>query len=199
MKNYKLIIIIICLVMGLNNFVLAKAKTDPAIPGKTVKKNNTILKSKKVKQVPGVFRVKHVTFKTIILNGKKHLSAAIVFNKNINASTVKENNNIRMLRKNEQHAWLDASTQNNVVRVRPNFITWVCGKPLKDGVYVMHLRGTIKSTDGIFLDCNGDGKGEGGSLPAYESKLYLSPLHPPRDLEEADSERIKNLLDDLKK
>ncbi len=49
----------------------------------------------------------------------------------------------------------------------------------------MHLRGTIKSADGVFLDCNGDGKGEGGSLPAYESQLYQLeiPIQMLDDLE----------------
>ncbi|MCK5099256.1 MAG: hypothetical protein KAR45_14195 [Desulfobacteraceae bacterium] len=197
MKTLKLLLIILCIVLGLSAFAFSKSKSRAESPQNTVKSNTVVPRlTKGAKVVPGVFRVKSVTFKTILLNGKKHLVTAIVFNKNIDASTVRENVNIRMLRKNEQHFWLDASTQNNIVHVRPNFITWVCGKPLEHGVYVMHLRGTIKSADGVFLDCNGDGKGEGGNLPAYESKLYLSPLHPPIDLEEKiKTERIEGLLD----
>jgi hypothetical protein len=199
MKNFILTLTLLCFVMGLSSFAFAKTKTGSTTPRTWVKANDTILKSKKVKVVPGVFKVKNVTFQTVFLNNKKHLVAAVVFNKNIDASTVRENVNIRMLRKNEQHFWLDVSTQNNVVRVRPNFITWLSGKPLESGVYIMHLRGTIKSADGVYLDCNGDGKGEGGSLPAYESKLYQSPVHPPLDLEEKETtERLKDLIDDYK-
>lgn len=40
----------------------------------------------------------------------------------------------------------------------------------------MYLRGTLKSADGVYLDCNGDGKGEGGYLPAYESQLYYAKV-----------------------
>lgn len=81
--------------------------------------------------------------------------------------------NDRLLTQNSNNFWVDASTQNNIVRIRPNFITWVCGLPLQeDGTYKMHLRGTIRSKDGQYLDCNGDGKGEGGSLTAYESQTY---------------------------
>lgn len=129
-----------------------------------------IVKGAKIK--PGPFRVKNVTFKEMTIGNQKRLVVAVIFNRNVNASTVKPNNNIRLLRKNENHFWVDASTQNNKVNIRPNFVTWVSGAPLEPGIYIMHLRGTIKSADGIYLDCNGDGKGEGGSLPAYESKMY---------------------------
>ena len=197
MKNLKLLIALLCLVIGLSTPVFAKSNVSSAISKKTVKPARTIpAATKGVKYVPGVFKVQNVTFKTVSLNNKTHLAAAIVFNKNINASTVVQNVNIRMLKKNEQHFWLDASTQNNIVRVRPNFITWVCGKPLESGgVYVMHLRGTIKSSDGVFLDCNGDGKGEGGALPAYESKLYQSTLTPIDPANEALVEKLKDLVD----
>lgn len=30
----------------------------------------------------------------------------------------------------------------------------------------------MKSADGVFLDCNGDGIGERGNLPAYESQIF---------------------------
>ncbi|MCK5097761.1 MAG: hypothetical protein KAR45_06635 [Desulfobacteraceae bacterium] len=197
MKTLKLLLILVCLVMGLSSFVFGKTATGSAVPKKTVTNNKKILKSAKgAKVLPGPFRVKNVTFNMVSVNGKRYLAAAVMFNRNVDASTVNENSNIRMLRKNENHFWVDASTQNNTVRVRPNFITWLCGKQLESGAYVMHLRGTIKSADGIFLDCNGDGVGEGGNLPAYESKLYKSPVLPPRELEEkVDTEMIKELLD----
>ena len=47
----------------------------------------------------------------------------------------------------------------------------------------MHLRGTIKSTDGVFLDCNGDGVGEGGKLPAYESQPYQATVNELLDID----------------
>ena len=125
-----------------------------------------------------------------MLNNKTHLVAAVVFNRNVDATTVQENGNIRLIRKNENHFWVDASTQNNKVRIGPNFITWVCGAALETGYYKMLLRGTIKSADGVYLDCDGDGKGEGGSLPAYESQLYHAVV---RDLEMIDPEDLENL------
>lgn len=152
------------------------------------------VKGAKIK--PGPFRVKNVNFKEMTINNQKRLVAAVIFNRNVNASTVKPNINIRLLRKNEKHFWVDASTQNNKVNIRPNFVTWVSGAPLEPGIYIMHLRGTIKSTDGIYLDCNGDGKGEGGSLPAYQSKMYqvaaerLTPL---------DKEQLEDLKDRMNK
>lgn len=152
------------------------------------------LKGAKIK--PGPFRVKNVTFKEITVGNQKRLVVAVIFNRNVNASTVKPNINIRLLTKNENHFWVDASTQNNKVNIRPNFVTWVSGAPLEPGIYIMHLRGTIKSADGIYLDCNGDGKGEGGSLPAYESKMYqvvaehLTPL---------DKDQMEDLKDRMNK
>jgi hypothetical protein len=119
------------------------------------------------------FRVKDVKFNKIIIDNQMHIVAAVVFNKNIDAATVEQNFNIRLLKKTPDNFWVDASTQNDIVRIRPNFITWVCGAPLEaTGTYKMHLWGTINSTHGEYLDCNGDGKGEGGNLPAYESQTY---------------------------
>lgn len=180
MRNLTLFIILLCLVVGSGTFVCAKSQTGSAVHRNTVKHAKPLPASTKGVKVPvsDVFKVQNVTFKTISLNNKTHLVAGIVFNKHIDASSVVQNVNIRMLRKNEQHFWLDASTQNNIVRIRQNTITWVCGKPLESSVYVMHLRGTMKSSDGVSLDCNGDGKGEGGSLPAFESQLYQSSLIP---------------------
>jgi hypothetical protein len=127
--------------------------------------------------VPGPFRVKQVIFKELSVNNKTYLAAGVVFSRNLDPATVKQNVNIRLLRKNENNFWVDASTQNNTVRINPSSIAWLCGAPLETGYYVMHLRGTIKSADGVYLDCNGDGKGEGGNLPAYESQLYHAEIH----------------------
>jgi hypothetical protein len=178
---------------------LAFGKSQP-VPNSSKRaadvKPSTPVTTKGVKIKPGPFRVKSVTFKEMTIGNQKRLVVAVIFNRNVNASTVHPNNNIRLLRKNENHFWVDASTQNNKVNIRPNFVTWVSGAPLVPGIYIMHLRGTIKSADGIYLDCNGDGKGEGGSLPAYESKMYqvaadkLIPL---------DKDRLEGLKDRMNK
>ena len=174
MKYFKLSVIVLCIVLGYSTFTFAKTSD---IRSQSIVSARTMPKSLKgVKAVPGSFRVKTVTFKKIILNNRVYLAAAIVFNRNIDASSVKENVNIRMLKKNENNFWVDASTQNNIVHVKPYFITWVSGAPLVTGVYKMHLRGTIKSADGALLDGDGDGVGEGGNLPAYNSQLYQAQI-----------------------
>ncbi|MCP3898650.1 MAG: hypothetical protein GY707_02825 [Desulfobacteraceae bacterium] len=173
MKNLKILIMLLCLLMGFCTLSFAKAAQRSTNSNKNVKANTIKPEIKKgLKVTPGPFRVQNVTFKLVPLNGKHYLAAAVIFNKNVDKSSFRENNNIRLLRKDAQHFWRDASTQNNKVRIGSNFVTWVSGKPIDNEVYVMHLRGTIKSADGVFLDCNGDGVGEGGNLPAYESKLY---------------------------
>lgn len=122
------------------------------------------------------FRVKEVRFDKVVINNQEHLAAAVIFNKEIDAATVQQNTNIRLLKQDSNNFWVDASTQNNNVNVRPKFITWLSGTPIEAGVkYKMHLRGTIHSSDGVSLDCDGDGNGEGGQLPAYESQIYLAP------------------------
>ncbi|MGD9366506.1 MAG: hypothetical protein PVH87_12460 [Desulfobacteraceae bacterium] len=178
---------------------LAFGKGQPAHDGPKTAADVKQFPSKSVKGAkikPGPFRVKNVTFKEMTINNQKRLVVAVIFNRNVNASTVKPNINIRLLRKNEQHFWVDASTQNNKVNIRPNFVTWVSGAPLEPGIYIMHLRGTIKSADGIYLDCNGDGKGEGGSLPAYESKMYQVAAER---LIPFDKEQMEELKDRIKK
>lgn len=148
----------------------------PLKPGKAVIKPKVPKATPRKMTVSNVFKVNQVRFERIVINNQEHLAAAVIFNKNIDAATVMQNSNIRLLKQNASNFWVDASTQNNTVNIRPNFITWVCGAPIEAGVlYKMHLRGTIKSTDGIQLDCNGDGKGEGGQWPPYESQTYRAP------------------------
>ena len=193
MKPIIAYVVTVCSVLMLT--ALAFGKGQPALEDQETAPNVKQLMRKNVKGAtikPGPFRVKSVTFKEMTINNQKRLVAAVVFNRNVNAVTVHPNNNIRLLKKNENHFWVDVTTQNNKVNVRPNFVTWVSGAPLEPGIYIMHLRGTIKSADGIYLDCNGDGKGEGGSLPAYQSQMYqvaadqLIPL---------DREQLEDLKD----
>ncbi len=179
MKGLKILVLMLCSVI----FTSPQALAENQFPGTKRNQFNkfyppSIKNPKGATVVPGAFQVQQVKFEEISLNGVPHLSAAVIFNKEIDASTVRQNNNIRLLKKNENHFWVDASTRGNIVRIRPNFITWVSGAPLVTGVYIMHLRGTIKSRDGIFLDCDKDGKGEGGNLPAYESQMYNAVVRP---------------------
>ena len=160
-------------------------------PGRTMvkpiepKSTKAVKAAKTAKTMINAFRVKQVTFQKVFINNQTHIAVAVIFNKNIDAVTVKQNLNVRLLKKTPNNFWVDASTQNNTVRIRPNFITWVCGAPLEEtGIYKMHLRGTIKSTDGEYLDCNGDGKGEGGNLPPYESQTYQAVVSIIQEIED---------------
>jgi len=138
-------------------------------------------KALEAKNVP--VRVQSVQFGNVSYNGEPHLAAGIIFTKEIDAATVKQNNNIRLL-KQENGFWVDVSTQGNIVRIMTKHITWLSGAALEAGAYRMHLRGTIKDTDGLYLDCNNDGSGEGGNLPAYDSPIHNVPVG---DIEEESS------------
>ncbi|MCP4020433.1 MAG: hypothetical protein GY729_01205 [Desulfobacteraceae bacterium] len=191
MKLFKFVFIVVVFVISSCPLVLSKSSSTST----STRVDDRVHKgTKAVLAVPNAFRVKGVIFQKVVFNNTPRLVAVVKFNKNIDASTVQENFNIRMIKKNENHFWLDASTQNNVVRVRPNFITWVSGAPFADGYYKMLLRGTIKSSDGIYLDCDGDGKGEGGYLPDYESQLFQINMN---SLIGIDPERLKDLIDRL--
>lgn len=134
-------------------------------------------------------RVKSVEFEEVEYNGAIHLAAGVIFTKTIDSSTVQPNVNIRLL-KEQNGFWVDVSTQNNVVRIMPKHVTWLAGVSLESGVYRMHLRGTIQDVDGLYLDCNNDGVGERGNLPAYDSPVYTVVL---RDLEEMESGLLRIL------
>lgn len=136
-------------------------------------------KALEAKDVP--VRVKDVQFTEVEYNGETHLAAGVVFTKSIEAATVQPNVNIRLL-KEQNGFWVDVSTQNNVVRIMPKHISWLSGAPLESGSYRMHLRGTIRDTDGLYLDCNNDGVGERGNLPAYDSPIHSVEI---RNLEES--------------
>lgn len=125
-------------------------------------------------------RVKDVQFTQVEYNGETHLAAGVVFTKPIEAATVQPNVNIRLL-KEQNGYWVDVSTQDNVVRIMPKHISWLSGAVLESGSYRMHLRGTIRDTDGLYLDCNNDGVGERGNLPAYDSPIHTVEI---RNLEE---------------
>ena len=136
MRGFAAIILIGYVFMGMNSPVYAeeqsgnrKTEAENASRGQT-----SVRPSKGVTVLPGPFRVQSVQFKEVTIGGKPHLSAAVIFNKKIDPSTVQENVNIRMLKKNENHFWIDASTQGNVVQVRPTFITWVSGAELQTGI-----------------------------------------------------------------
>ncbi len=128
---------------------------------------------KKVKLAPISFRVKKVTFKEISVNLKTHLAVIIEFNKPVKASSVVTGTNCRVL-KEDNGFWIDAyPTAGSNLRVVDRYITWAMGSPVNsNGPHKVHLRGTIKATSGEYMDCNNDGKGEGGSLPAYNSQIY---------------------------
>ncbi len=187
--------VLICFILLWSTLVFGKGQ--PAHDGQKTAADEKQFNPKNVKGAkikPGPFRVKNVSFKEMAINNQNRLVVAVVFNRNLDASTVKPNINIRLLRKNENHFWVDASTQNNKVNIRPNFVTWVSGAPLEAGIYIMHLRGTLKSSDGIYLDCNGDGKGEGGSLPAYESKMYQVAAEHLIPLDKEQLEKLKDRI-----
>lgn len=172
MKQTLTCILLACLILGQSPSVFGESNPR-LVSSKAARVNQNIPKSTKgIVAVPGPFRVKQVIFREVAVNNKTYLAAGVIFCRNIDPDTVRQNVNIRLLRKNENNFWVDASTQNNTVRINPSSIAWLCGAPLETGYYRMHLRGTIKSADGVYLDCDGDGKGEGGNLPAYESQLY---------------------------
>ena len=174
MRNPIGLIAIVCIVAGSQTYVFAEGQLGPA-KSKAVAIPQSAAKAKPAKVQPAAlqpFQVQSVQFQEVSHTGATRLAVAVIFNKEIDPATVQPNVNIRLLRKNEQHFWVDATTQGNVVNVRPKHITRLSGAPFERALYIMHLRGTIKSKDGLYLDCNKDGKGEGGSLPAYESQMY---------------------------
>jgi len=144
---------------------------------------------------PLSFQVQSVNFLEMSNNNQRFLAVTIFFNKDIDPASVQQNVNIRLLKKDENNFWCDFSTQNNNVRILNRVITWAAGAPLENGYYVMHLRGTLKSTDGLFLDCDGDGHGEGGYLPAYESAIYQVNL-PELELIERDG--LEDIINNIR-
>jgi hypothetical protein len=167
MKQTMTILLLVCLTLALSVPASGESKPKPAGTNSIVQRpaKGTLTK-------PVIFQVNQVMFNEVHMNNKTYLAVGVIFNRNIDATSVRQNYNIRLLKKNKSNLWVDASTQNNTVRINLNSISWLSGAPLETGDYRLHLRGTLKSTDGIYLDCNGDGKGEGGNLPAYESQIY---------------------------
>jgi hypothetical protein len=53
----------------------------------------------------------------ISINNQTHVAAAVVFDKNIDAASEKQILNIRLFKKAPDNFWVDASTQNNTVKI----------------------------------------------------------------------------------
>ena len=196
MKRVMIYLLLACLLPGLCSPAFGGSK-----PGKVNPKTNpaTQVPSKSTKGItvlPGPFRVNKVIFKQVTYNNKTYLAAGVFFNRNLDKASVQKGINISMITKNENNFWVNASSQNTI-RINPDSIIWTCGTPLKTGYYKMYLKGTLKSADGIYLDCNGDGKGEGGYLPAYESQLYYARVIQI-DLQEQNSPLPDDMLQHLK-
>ncbi len=164
-------LLVLFLSLGLAPFVLAEATGA----NKNQRRSGSIdksLSSGKVTLAPVSFRVKKVTFKEVVGNGSKYLAAAVEFNQKVKADSIAKGVNHRVLRF-DNGSWVDAYPSGNTnIRVLGKFITWASTVPISPGEYKVHLRGTIKNTNGDFLDCDKDGKGEGGYLPPYESAVY---------------------------
>ncbi len=167
-------ITLICFLLATCSFLfITTAQSKSSNNSKNYQNFQQAKPSKKVTLAPISFRVKKVTFKEIPVNQQTHIAVIIEFNKPVDASSVATGTNCRVLKENNGF-WVDAyPTAGSNLRVVDRFVTWTMGSPINtNDLHKVHLRGTIKATAGEYLDCNNDGKGEGGSLPAYNSQIY---------------------------
>jgi len=166
MKTTLVFLLVILMCHSINAAVLQR----PNIPS-NIQEISKIKTGKALEANDVPVRVQSVQFDEVSWNGTHHLAVGVIFTKEIDPASVQQNLNIRLL-KEENGFWVDVSTQGNVVRIMQKHISWLSGAPLETGSYRIHLRGTIKDKNGLYLDCNNDGIGEGGNLPAYDSQIY---------------------------
>jgi len=127
--------------------------------------------AEKIPRRPDSFQVRKVEFRQVQVEGRARLAVLIEFNREVDPGSIRHGVNLRVLR-HDNGFWVDAFPSGSRYEVTDRFIDWVAGAPIDPGVFKVHLRGTIKDVGGNFLDCNYDGQGEGGNLPAYESETY---------------------------
>ena len=125
----------------------------------------------KIPRLPDSFQVRKVEFRQVQVDNRARLAVLIEFNREVDPGSIRHGDNLRVLRY-DNGFWVDAFPSGSRYEVTDRFIDWVAGAPIDPGTFKVHLRGTIKDAGGNSLDCNADGRGEGGNLPAYESQTY---------------------------
>lgn len=111
-------VILIVLLLLLCSIAHAKTSERKAIKSniREISKIKTGNIALKVKDVP--VRGQSVQFGEVQVDGELHLAAGIIFTKEIDAATVNQTQNLRLLRE-ENGFWVDVSPQGNVVRIMP--------------------------------------------------------------------------------
>jgi hypothetical protein len=102
--------------------------------------------------------------------GIGRFQAQITFNADVDPASIAFGTNFRILVRNMDGFWLDAYPQGGDLQVNGRQLIWTSQGHVIEGTQKLHLRGTIQNLGGDYLDCDGDGQPEGGSLPPYESE-----------------------------
>ena len=107
MNYFKGVVIVLCFIFGVSVLAFGEAQKNPYLPN-AVKSANKFLPQaiKGAQVVPGPFVVQSVQFSTIVVNNRTHLVAAVMFNRNVDASSIQENVNIRLLKQKENNFWV---------------------------------------------------------------------------------------------
>ncbi|UCG35703.1 MAG: hypothetical protein JSW17_02590 [Candidatus Omnitrophota bacterium] len=178
-KILKVGLILTYLVLGLTVSLWAiRTKT---FTGPRLKSRETLRKPRgtsitKTLKIPQSFQVVDSKFRYVTVGNEVHLKVDVTFNKNVDLSSISLGNNFRMLRRNQAGFWVDVHKTHDSIQGFGKKVIWSSNEWAAEGALKLHLRGTIKSTGGDFLDCNGDGKAEGGYPPPYESSIFYSVL-----------------------
>ncbi len=164
MKKIMVFIVGFCLV----SVVVFAASDRISKKSQSFHRNSVTVKNTKVKLLQS-FRVNSSSIRFLTIDKKLYLTAGVKFNKTPDTSTINQGMNFRILYRDSNGFWRDAFNTDGIITRIGNTIKWQSPTPGSEGSYKIHLRGTIRDLNGEELDCNNDGKGEGGSLPAYES------------------------------
>ncbi|MCP4653629.1 MAG: hypothetical protein GY858_09665 [Candidatus Omnitrophica bacterium] len=122
------------------------------------------------------FQVINSSFNYVVVGNVSAMKIDINFNKNVDQSSINWGHNFRVLRRGQDGFWRDSYQDPGTMQVSGSHITWQSNGWANEGPHKLHLGGTLKGTGGQFLDCDNDGKGEGGYPPPYESEIFYCVL-----------------------
>jgi hypothetical protein len=164
----------IFVIVVLNLCVVATLMADPQIPESegAEQQTKTMLARKIVLAQEESFQVVNLSIGYVVLDDNLHFKIIVDFNKNIDLSHIHFGNNVRWLVKDVNGNYIDAYPEGGHLQVEGKQLIWTSKSPAIQGSQKLLLKGTLKSVDGKYLDCDGDGDGEGGNLPTYESIVY---------------------------
>lgn len=169
MNSLKMSLIVSVLILGFTAPLMA----EPEIPeSEETAQQPRMLMARKVILAQEPFRVNNLAYGYVVQGEHLHFKIMIDFNKNIDLSCIQFGSNVRWLVKDMNGFYKDTYPAGGDIEVDGNRLIWTSKEPAISGHQKLLLKGTLKSTSGDYLNCEGNCRGAGRDTTVYDSGIY---------------------------